>query len=119
MRIHSDVLIMANFYGATKAAKLSPDVWVEDFSQHGSRKRSRGYEVRLAAEAGRDYKGTARRPRNSGSYGAEDGTYQKAATYDEHGKWIAELYKVDPEAIVGPYKNAEDFHSKTRYAYDM
>ena len=110
MRIHSDTLIRRSFTNALTRASLD-DVWVEDYSEHRSTKRARGFEIRLGAE----HK-TGRRRRNSGKYGAGD-RWPMAATYDEHGAWIAELYRIDPNAIIGPYTSREQFHEQTEYKY--
>src|SRR5215831_11442096 len=108
VRIHTDKLTRADFSAAVGMAKLR-GVWIGDCSEHGSRKRARGFEVRLAAE-----ERPGRRRRNSGQYGAEA---EAAATYDEHGAWMNALYLIDPDAIVGPYANAQDFHAKTGNHY--
>lgn len=118
MRIHSDIFTGSSFTDALRSAGLTDEVRVEDLSLHNSRKRACGFEVRLAASEGRDRNGKARRPRMTGRYGSENAPdYVKAATYDEHGYWIAELFKIDPEAIIGPYKGVENFNELTRYAY--
>lgn len=118
MRIHTDVLTSEDFYRAISAAGLSPDVWVDECNVRGSRRRNRAFEVRLAAEPGRDKGGKARRPRNSGQYGAENGDYQKAATYDEHGYWMAELFRKDPTLIIqGCYDGAAKFHALTKQRF--
>ena len=120
MRIHSSVLTAKDLHSAIGEAGLpTAEVWVETLTQHRSTKRERAFEVRLAATQGRDRNGKARRPRNSGFYGAESGgPYLKAATYDEHGYWMAVLFAKDPEAIVGPYKGVSEFNQMTRYKYD-
>lgn len=38
----------------------------------------------------------------------------KAATWDEHGLWMAELYRRDPEAVIGHYKTRQQFIDETR-----
>lgn len=121
MRIHSDVFTRDSFDAALWPRSLNVQgVNIEDLSEHRSRSRARAFEVRLAATPGRDYSGKARRPRNSGAYGAESlyaGQTIKAATYNEHGQWIAELYAADPDAIIGPYRHYDHFHASTRFAY--
>jgi hypothetical protein len=118
MRIHSNVLTHEHLYDAMNAAKLGADgVFIIDSMVHGSRKRHHAIEVKLGANASRDRNGKMRRPRNSGQYGSDRRDPAKAATYDEWGYWIAELYVIDPDAIVGPYDNAEDFHRQTDYRY--
>jgi hypothetical protein len=111
MRFHSNILTRVDFSAALGAAGLN-DVWIEKFSEHHSRKRQKGYEIRLAADHAK-----GRRRRNSGQYGA-DGSEVWAATYSEHGKWMAELYKIDPEMIVaGCYYDINSFNEQTRYEF--
>jgi hypothetical protein len=117
MRIHSDILTVNDFSRAISAAGLSGDVWVDECSPRGSRKRQRAHEVRLAANPGRDIEGKSRRPHNDGKYGAERSEI-KAATYNEHGWWMAELYKLDPEMIIGNiYFDVNSFNERTRYEF--
>jgi hypothetical protein len=41
----------------------------------------------------------------------------RAASYDEWGWFLAALFRADPNAKAGPYKNEPDFHRKTEGAY--
>jgi hypothetical protein len=114
VRIHTDHLSRGDLTAAVSRAGLR-GVWIDGCTEHGSRKRRRAFEVRLAA-----HPRPGRRRRNTGRYGAEDGfspQYVAAATYDEHGAWIAELYALDADAIVGPYRNRADFHAQTQGHY--
>lgn len=115
MRIHSDTLTFGDLTDALRVTKLSVEgVWLYNSSDHGSRKRAHAFEVALRAEPGRDRNGKARRAPNSGSYGAD---YGRAATYDEWGYWLAELFRRDPNAVMTYYNGADDFHAKTKHAY--
>lgn len=109
MRIHTDHLSRGDLTAAVSKAGLR-GVWIDGMTEHGSRSRKRAFEVRLAASPR-----PGRRFRNSGQYGAESATY--AATYDEHGEWIAQLYALDADAIVGPYRGRADFHAQTKSHY--
>jgi hypothetical protein len=116
MRIHSDTLTRDDFGRALADAGLIADgVFLDGLMIHGSRSRAHGFEVRLAAMPGRDRNGKARRAPNSGTRGSLAGV--KAATYDEWGYWLAELYDRDPDAIAGYYKGRDHFHRTTRDAY--
>lgn len=106
MRIHSDTLTQGDLNAARAAAGLGTDVFIDGLIRHGSRSRSHAFEVHLGAFAGRDYNGKARRASNSGRFGAAD---TKAATYDEWGLWIEQVFALDPDAIVGPYVTREGF----------
>ena len=111
MRFHSDTLTEDDYY-TTLAITGIDRVWIDECSERSSRSRSKAFEIRLAAE---HCKG--RRRRNSGRYGAEGGEVW-AATFDEHGKWMAELYKLDPNMIVsGCYKDVQEFNERTNNAY--
>lgn len=74
----------------------------------GSRKRERAFEVTLYVLEKDELH---RRFGNSGGYGASD---EVAATWDEWGVWMAALYALDPNAIVGWYESYEHFLSVTR-----
>ena len=115
MRIHSDTLTTADFTKALRAAGLL-DVHIEHATIHGSRSRQRAFEVRLEAEPRK-----GRRRRNTGTHGAEDAgqiMFWAAATYDEHGYWMVNLFRKDPRAIVGPYDGVTDFHRQTGRKFD-
>lgn len=103
MRIHSDILNASHFFSAVVGLD---GVWVDECNPRGSRSRKCAYEVRLAASQ----KPGRNRRRNSGQYGADS---LFAATYDEHGHWMAKLFNVDPNAIIGPYDGEINFHRMT------
>jgi hypothetical protein len=80
----------------------------------GSRSRDHAFEVHMTAEPGSDKHGIKRcYATNSGNYGKGHG---KAATYIEWGDWMVELFKIDPQAIIGPYEGREDFVLQTHDA---
>lgn len=116
MKIHSDYLTR-NDLAMALSTKALDGVYFDYCSAAGSRKRARGFDFRLQADAGKDGIGKTRRRRNTGRYGAEDAfqeAYTFAATYWEHGVFFANLFAVDPSAIIGPYTGAIDFHEKTK-----
>lgn len=116
MRIHSDKLVKSDFGLAASNAGFGPDVYYER-TEHGSRSRARAFELKIDAEPGTDRHGIKRAfSRNSGGQGAEQGPY-KAATWVEWGDFIVELFKIDPNAIIGHYTSAEHFVEDTaKYA---
>jgi hypothetical protein len=116
MRLHSDTLTRDEIHAALTDADI-PGVFIDVCTAHGSRPRSRGFEIRLAACEGRDRNGKKRRPRNTGTYGGDGHDPYKGATYDEWGYFIAELFERDPEAIFGPYNGRDGFHKMTNYDY--
>ncbi len=113
MRIHSDKLVPGDFY---EAAQGIEGVWVDECEMTGSRSRANGFTVKLAAMP----KEGRRRRRNTGTHGAEDGGWPimvAAATYDEHGEWMAKLFDIDPDAIITYYNGRADFHEQTEGKY--
>ncbi len=101
MRIYSDVLTAADFYIAIEDGG---DVFVDEVTEKGARKRSRRFDVYLEAMPGKGRRARHNRP----GY---------AATYDEHGFWMAELFRVDPDAIIAYYDGVDDFNRQTKGAY--
>lgn len=115
MRIHTDHLTRDDLRCALTSTGLTREgVWLDNLSEHGSRSRAHAYEVSLRADPGKDRNGKTRRAPNSGNHGADFG---KAATYDEWGYWLAELFELDPCAVMTYYKSREDFHRSTRGAF--
>lgn len=134
MRIHSDVLTEQDLYAALRAARaehpIGADVRIDTCSRHGSRKRAFAFEVRLLADCretpadvAADLVAAGRRSQrvrplpNGGTYGADHGAYGYAPTWCEYGWWIDALYAIDPDAIIGWYKDRADFDGKTRYCF--
>lgn len=119
MKFHSDVLTTPDLYAALEASGLAREgVYLIDVSKGRSRKRARRIEAKLAARAGSDRKGVRRRWANSGSHGAASSDpFVKAATYDEWGWWLAELFERDPKLIANEYDGRERFHEMTEGKY--
>lgn len=72
--------------------------------------RAKGWEV---ASGG----GTGTRWKNTGQWGASSSA---AATWDDHGRWFALIFSIDPKALIvaaARYDGAEEFHTKTKGAY--
>ena len=111
MKIHTDTLTENDLYRA-----LPTGVYPERLEAVGSRKRDHGFEVSLDTSGGADRHGIKRvYSRNSGMYGAVSLT--RAATYIEWGDWMIELFKIDPDAIIGQYSGLPDFlYQTTRMA---
>lgn len=118
MRLHSDILNRGTIIDALQAAKakghVTHGVQFYILDGHKSRSRSGAYEIQLGTA--HKVKGDGRGWKNSGTNGAGD-TY--AATRDEWGWFIDELFEVDPNAVFGQYKGRDDFHAQTRYAYGV
>lgn len=101
MRIHSDKLTPQDVHKACRARGMS-GVYAE-VAAKGSRKRDHAFEISMT--------GNSPYRTNSGNRGA---AYDdRAAQWDEWGIVIAELFALDPEAIIGQYKDADTFHQYT------
>jgi hypothetical protein len=103
MRIHTDVItreqVLAALAGAQATGSVAGSVRVTRLSDQGSTKRSRSIDVALAsARMRRDIPGLK---------------YPWQATWVEWSWFIAHLYEVDGNAIIGPYQGKSDFREKT------
>lgn len=114
MRIHTDILTESDLYQA--AARAGDGVRVE-MTEHGSRKRARAFDFQLS--------GTSTRRRNTGNYGAAgEASYwgpdrSHAATWDEWGMFLGELFRRDPGAVVpNVYESGEHFRWVTGARFD-
>lgn len=102
MRLHSSTLT------AQDLCRALPEGVYANITPRGSRKRARAFEVTLYVLYKDD---THRRFGNSGGYGrAED----VAATWDEWGIWMAALYALDSDALVGWYDSHTHFLKVTQ-----
>lgn len=101
MKIHSDTLTLSDIRNAVpNGCYLAAFDHKDDYTsigEEGSRKRSRGYVVRLSG---------------SSKYNMQR-LPDKAATWDEWGIFIAALFAADPNAICGWYSSRDDFIEKT------
>lgn len=110
MRIHTDKLTFTEVH----LAVLSRDGLYPELASKGSRKRDHAFELGIEAEPGEDEHGLNRSfARNSGTMGAAQG-YGQAATWIEWGDILADLFKIDPDAICGPYNGRSDFVIQTQ-----
>lgn len=99
MRIHSDILTADDLRTAAQVA--GDDVRIS-VAEHGSRKRARAFAFSLSGTSSRDRQW------------ASDTLPVKAATWDEWGMVIAELFRRDPDATIAQaYPSAEFFHWTT------
>lgn len=120
MRIHADLLTPDAIYAALGRLRDSGRVggiFLMRNEEAGSRSRRRSIDVKLSSYASQLPDGkTCRRWANSGRHGASE---WRAATYDEWGLFIAELFRLDPTARIGQYEGASDFQRQTRGAYQQ
>lgn len=107
MKVYSDVLTYASM------RYLSGDGLYYDTLESLTRPRLRRYGYRVLAY------GHSNRWKNSGNRGAGN---EHAATWDDHGRWMARVFREDPKALIvacGRYDGAEDFHTKTKERYKV
>ena len=123
MKLHSDTLTSADVYTAMERAKqrghVSRLTIFDKMEEKKSRTRKNGFEIHLEW-IGEKVKGDGRRWTNSGKGGAnsyDNGSGCYAATYDEWGWFIAELFDKDANAVFGHYKGKEHFDTYTKGAY--
>ena len=106
MKLYSDTLDSQRLAAAARAEGL----YLELASMSRPRKRARGWTVRLSNPS-------SRRHRNSGTHGAATWELDPPASWDDHGRWMARLYDLDPGMVVAEYDGAADFHRATRGAF--
>lgn len=97
MKLHTNRIEVGDLLAAARVAGVT----IEGSSKVGSRSHSHAFEVYLS--------GSSNRYSNNRDH--------KAATWDEWGVFMGELYKRDEGAVWGSkswgYRSAEDFHAKT------
>lgn len=108
MKIHSDTLTLQDILSAVPDGcyLTNPGEKFQGYTNvgiEGSRKRERGYVVRLCG---------------SSKYAPQRRPGEKAATWDEWGLFIDALFAHDPRAIVGVYDGLQDFIDKTKADHD-
>jgi hypothetical protein len=99
MKVYSNTLTDQDLRDAAKAARVG--LWVCDRITR-TRISKNAWEVSLTG---------------SSPYTSQMGDYHKAATYDEHGYWMAELFAKDPDARISWWKNADHFNEGTEHKY--
>lgn len=113
MRYHSRILTLANLRDAITLAELAaPGSYMVECVQRKSKSHGVAYEIKLAGNGKHVTRHT-----NSGGYGAVQGEF--AAGYAAHGFFIAALYDIDPNMVVGSgpknaiYEGKDDFYAQT------
>lgn len=91
---------------------VTDDIFFVQFDYEGSRSRPNGWLIQLGTFDKTTGPTNSRHYKNSGQWGAETNIW--AATYDEWGWFIAELFELDPDATFGHYKGINDFHKQTK-----
>lgn len=110
---------------------ITKDVRFAEYSVHGSRSHARAVDVQLGTDTGGKLPegymsryGSPQKTRRVRKGGAGRGasvnyatTLKFAATWEEWGTFIAELFRHDPNAKIGFYDGINDFHDRTDRAF--
>lgn len=115
MHIHTDKLTHSDIVDAVRGAgvEISPNVWTVRLTDagvkhHGSRSRARAFRFQV--------QGTSSR---APGWNRSEHQGQKAATWDEWGMILAELFRRDPDAFVPDvYESGEHFRWVTGARFD-
>lgn len=103
MRIHTDTLTTSDLWQAARIA------WVDmEVTTHGSRSRDHAFNVTL--------RGNSKRRPNTGKNGAAN---EFAATWDQWGVFLAELFDRDNGMTAGQYSDADKFHRMTAGRFEV
>jgi hypothetical protein len=97
-----------------QAGRVDPNVYFDRCVQQASRSRRVGLDVHLVTDFGGA--GTTHPHRPGTSYSEPD-TW--AATYDEWGWFLAELYRTHPELTCAAYRTREDFDRATDRRFEL
>lgn len=93
MRLHTDRLLASDVMDALDNVKnrgrVGEDVQFEVLESRRSRSHYRAYEVRLGSFSPK------RRPKNTGKRGSDSDAAWRAASWDEWGWFMAEVYRMD------------------------
>lgn len=104
MKIYSDTLTLSDLHNTVcQVGGIYLDS-IESIDR--PRVRQNGWIVQTS--------GSGNRWKNTGTMGASQ---EKAASFDQHGRWFARLYELDPSARIAIYQGDEDFHEKTQGRY--
>jgi hypothetical protein len=105
MRLHTNILTPKTIHG--QHVVFETRLKVE--GPFGSRSHRHAYEITL--------RGIGPHHRKNAQNTSDNSISEKAATYDEWGKFIADLFRADPDAKIGPYNDRTDFRAKTNGKY--
>jgi hypothetical protein len=123
MRLHTNTHTWRSVHEALGRAiakgKVAEHVMLDTCAEYRSQSRARGIEIQLGTYDKEP--GDGRRWTNSGNRGANSdanqGTGLYAATWDEWGWFLAELFDADPEAKCDRYDGRFEFQRITKNAY--
>jgi hypothetical protein len=113
-----DALIVTHARGL-----MTTDVHFVQFIEEPSKSRPNGYKLQLGTRDQHSGPKNSRYYKNTGKRGAHsernEGDPVWAATYDEWGWFIADIFDRDPEASFGHYKTKALFEQMTKGKYKL
>jgi hypothetical protein len=115
VKLHTKLIsheIIDALWDVKKRGLMTRDIDFVQFEYENSRTHPNGYLIQLGTDDKTSGPTNSRHYKNSGQWGAD--TQVWAATYDEWGWFIAELFERDPDAKFGHYKSYDDFHAQTK-----
>jgi hypothetical protein len=108
MKIHSNILSEVHVMNAARKARDNgADIDVYDLSSHGSRKRNSRIDFYAKSENGKHASA-------HGGWGGSGNTTVRAASWSDYGYLMAELFRIDPNAIIGQYDGLDSFKDRCR-----
>ena len=129
MKLHTklDIGEVYNSLIVTKARELmTEDIFFHQLIEQPSKSHPHGFIIQLATTDQQSGPKNSRYYKNTGKRGAHSETGLGradeslwAATYDEWGWFIADLFERDPGASFGHYKTAAKFHEMTKNKYHL
>lgn len=137
MRVHSNILtdekIREALAHAQSNGRTGQTVFLDVLTEHGSRSRKAAFEVQIASTTCESFKAAgiddegyspAAVKRASRRHVRRAGGPHYSPSWHEHGHFIAELFWIDPNAIVGMYDGQDSFeyqtdmNNRSSYAHD-
>ena len=98
--------------------QVTEDVFFVQFDYENSRSHANGWKIQLGTFDKTTGPTKSRHYKNTGQWGADSDSRIWAATYNEWGWFIAEIFEMDPDATFGYYKGINDFHKKTGWKFE-
>jgi hypothetical protein len=123
MRLHTDKLQYVDILRALTASwETSPDgggYHADVVERKGSRTRDHAFEIALVGLSSRHKRARAWGEKRASGYYLDRSSNPRAASYDDWGYFIAQLFKLDPDAVFGPYKGVDDFNAQTKHRFEL
>lgn len=122
MKLHTKLDIQAVYDSltVTKARGLmSDDIHFHQFDEQPSKSHPHGFIIQLGTFDQASGPTNSRHYKNTGTRGASSDEQVWAASYDEWGWFIADIFDRDPNASFGHYKTRALFNEITKGKYRL